>query len=326
MHPDPKAPAVRTSLRTLAAATVTGLVLVGAGACGDSGTAAGSPLDAVTVRGDDPATAPTVELAKKQLKATETVSKVLKDGDGPEVTASDIASIHALIINASDGTTVDSSWDGTPAGVDLAEPSLFPAIKTELPGKKVGSRLLIAAPPKDVFGPEGNPAAGLDGTDSVLFVIDIVAATKPLAQAEGAAVDADPALPTVEFTGSAEPAVITIPADTPPPTELVVQALITGTGAQVQTGQSVRVTYTGALWKDGSVFDSSATNGLGHFTFPVGQQRVISGWDKALTGQPVGSRLLVVIPPAEGYGPGGNPPKIAGDDTLVFVIDILAAY
>jgi len=40
----------------------------------------------------------------------------------------------------------------------------------------------------------------------------------------------------------------------------------------------------------------------------------------------VGSRILLVLPPADGYGAQGNPPKIAGDDTLVFVVDILAAY
>ena len=40
----------------------------------------------------------------------------------------------------------------------------------------------------------------------------------------------------------------------------------------------------------------------------------------------MGSRLLLVIPPADGYGEAGSPPKIAGTDTLVFVIDILAAY
>ena len=39
----------------------------------------------------------------------------------------------------------------------------------------------------------------------------------------------------------------------------------------------------------------------------------------------VGSRVLLVVPPADGYGPDGNPPKIAGTDTLVFVVDILAA-
>ena len=60
--------------------------------------------------------------------------------------------------------------------------------------------------------------------------------------------------------------------------------------------------------------------------FPLGQGQVIKGWDSGLAGQKVGSRVLLVIPPAEGYGTAGSPPKIAGTDTLVFVVDILAAY
>jgi len=53
---------------------------------------------------------------------------------------------------------------------------------------------------------------------------------------------------------------------------------------------------------------------------------VIKAWDSQLVGQPVGSRVLLVVPPADGYGAAGSPPKISGTDTLVFVVDILAAY
>ncbi len=111
------------------------------------------------------------------------------------------------------------------------------------------------------------------------------------------------------------------------PTKTVVQPLIEGTGAKVAKGQTVRVAYTGALYKDGSVFDSSASRPeQPYFEFPVGQGQVIKGWDNGLQGQKVGSRVLLVIPPADGYGAAGSPPKISGSDTLVFVVDILAAY
>ena len=56
------------------------------------------------------------------------------------------------------------------------------------------------------------------------------------------------------------------------------------------------------------------------------QGQVITGWDNGLVGQKVGSRVLLVIPPADGYGTAGSPPKIKGTDTLVFVVDILDAY
>ena len=60
--------------------------------------------------------------------------------------------------------------------------------------------------------------------------------------------------------------------------------------------------------------------------FPIGAGQVIKGWDNGLLGQKVGSRVLLVIPPADGYGDAGQGETIKGDDTLVFVVDILAAY
>ena len=58
----------------------------------------------------------------------------------------------------------------------------------------------------------------------------------------------------------------------------------------------------------------------------IGKQQVIKAWDAQLVGKTVGSRVLMVVPPADGYGAAGSPPKIKGTDTLVFVVDILAAY
>ena len=74
------------------------------------------------------------------------------------------------------------------------------------------------------------------------------------------------------------------------------------------------------------VFDSSANSPQGYFETVIGQKQVIKAWDDQLVGKPVGSRVLLVVPPADGYGAAGSPPKIKGTDTLVFVVDILAAY
>ncbi len=133
-------------------------------------------------------------------------------------------------------------------------------------------------------------------------------------------------LPTVTMNPG-KPATITVPKGAKAPTKTIVQPLIEGTGPEVKKGQTVRVAYTGALLKDGSVFDASASHPeQPAFDFLVGSGQVIKGWDNGLQGQKVGSRVLLVIPPAEGYGTAGSPPKISGTDTLVFVVDILAAY
>jgi peptidylprolyl isomerase len=56
----------------------------------------------------------------------------------------------------------------------------------------------------------------------------------------------------------------------------------------------------------------------------VGTGNLIPAWEEGLVGVPYGSRVLIVAPPESGYGPGGNPPAgIKGDDTLVFVVDLL---
>ena len=89
-----------------------------------------------------------------------------------------------------------------------------------------------------------------------------------------------------------------------------------------RAGQSIKVSYTGVLWKDGKKFDASADHG-GSTDFQIGAGKVIAGWDKGLVGQTVGSRILLVVPPADGYGTKGSPP-IGAKDTMVFVIDILA--
>ena len=77
------------------------------------------------------------------------------------------------------------------------------------------------------------------------------------------------------------------------------------------------------LWKDGKKFDASADHGSS-FDTEIGAGSVITGWDKGLVGQTVGSRVLLVVPPADGYGAKGSPPLIGAKDTLVFVVDILA--
>jgi hypothetical protein len=127
--------------------------------------------------------------------------------------------------------------------------------------------------------------------------------------------------PTVELDSDGRPTV-TLPG-TEAPTELQVETLIEGDGPVVEDGANVTVQYQGLLWKDGTIFDESWERGE-PATFGTGQ--VIPGFAAGIVGQTVGSQTVVVIPPAEGYGEAGAPQAgITGDDTLVFVIDILAA-
>ena len=107
----------------------------------------------------------------------------------------------------------------------------------------------------------------------------------------------------------------------PPPTSLIVENLVTGTGAPVVATDTVTVNYIGVSCSTGTIFDSSWSRNQ-PATF--GLDQVISGWTQGLVGmQPGGSRLLV-IPPALGYGSSGQG-SIAPDETLVFVVDLISA-
>ena len=91
------------------------------------------------------------------------------------------------------------------------------------------------------------------------------------------------------------------------------------------SGDELVLQYVGEIWGTAKVFDSSRADGgpLG-FNIGVGD---FPGWDKTLVGVKVGSRLLLVVPPADGYGSAGVPAAgISGTDTLVFVVDILGAF
>ncbi|WP_353950051.1 FKBP-type peptidyl-prolyl cis-trans isomerase [Knoellia sp. S7-12] len=314
----------RPRFAPLAAALVVGVVALAG--CGDSsGDKAGDakantgPLASVKVEGTDPAKEPTVTLGTKPLKLTGESKRVVTEGEGTVASATDLLSIKAQIINGTDGKVVTSTWkEGQPLAIDLIDQKMLPLFKTQLPGSKPGSRVLIGAPTSAVYGPQGNTDLGLKAEDPIVFVIDVVKVVAPLKEATGAAVAPKAGLPTVKMNPG-KAAAITMPKTTPP-AALVTQPLVTGKGAKVAEGQTVRIAYTGALWRDGKVFDSNATG----FTTAIGVGQVVPGWDKSIVGQPIGSRLLLAVPPADGYGEKGQG-DIKGTDTMVFVVDILGA-
>lgn len=293
--------------------------------CGDSKDAQPSVLDKITVTGGSDTTAPTVTVNPKPLSVTETTTRVVKAGTGAPVKGDEIVSLKYVLLNGKDSSVLDTNFGKQNLGLNLGAADLLPGLKKGLLNQKIGSRVLVAMPPKDAFGTQGNTEIKVGGTDTVVFLMDVLSATKPLASAEGKEVKPAAGLPTVKVEGN-ETAQITIPKGAKPPTKTVGQLLIEGSGAKVQAGQTIRVTYTGALWKDGSVFDSSAKAPNKYFETSIGTQQVIKAWDTQLVGKTVGSRVLMIVPPADGYGAAGSPPKISGTDTLVFVVDILAAF
>ena len=112
----------------------------------------------------------------------------------------------------------------------------------------------------------------------------------------------------------------TVPANSAPPQQLVVQDLRPGTGPAAAPNSTVRAHYTGIGCLSGEKFDSSWDRGE---PIDFSLQQVIPGWTQGLTGMKVGGRRLLVIPPDLGYGDMGSPPVIQPNEALVFVIDLV---
>src|SRR5262245_60314667 len=97
-----------------------------------------------------------------------------------------------------------------------------------------------------------------------------------------------------------------------------------GTGASPKAGQTCVMHYTGWLYqngKKGAKFDSSVDRGK-PFSFPIGQGKVIRGWDEGVSTMRVGGKRTLIIPPDLGYGsvgPGSIPPYA----TLIFEVELL---
>lgn len=105
-----------------------------------------------------------------------------------------------------------------------------------------------------------------------------------------------------------------------PAKKLDVKVLHEGDGQKIQKGDAVNAHYVGQLW-NGKEFDSSWKRG-NRATFQIGSGKVIKGWDEALVGKKMGSRVEIVAPPEKAYGKQGQPPTIPADSTLVFVVDL----
>lgn len=267
-----------------------------------SGCAAKPGVSAEVVVTGEPGAAPQLAY-QRPLEVSEATVEVLMEGSGPKVVDGEPILVNFHAESGADGTVINDTYANEPRPYLLSAEVLGVDIYQALSGQKVGSRILSIAP----------PAAGQDSATVAVF--DILPT-----RADGATVAPREELPTVRLAVDGTPT-ITVP-DTAPPTELVVQPLQRGNGPQVAVGQVITVQFVGVAWSDGRVFDSSWAPGELPDTFPIGVRSVIAGWDSGLVEQPVGSQVLLVVPPQMAYG--GTEDELAAE-TLVFVVDILAA-
>jgi len=269
-------------------------------------------LDKVTVSGSYGKT-PKVSI-KKPFAIDKTRTKVLDGSDGAVVQAGQTVSVNYYGVDGRTGKTFDESFSsGQPVAFSLDQ--VVPGFSKGLTGQRQGSRVLIAMPGSDGYDAAGgNAQAGIEVGDTLVFVVDIV--DVQLSGPVGAKVTPKEGLPTV--TGSTDQPEISIPT-AKAPSELVVQPLIKGEGKEVGPSDTLTFDYRWEVWNDGRLVEQ--TYGAKPATSQL--SGLVAGMQQGLAGQPVGSRVLLVIPPALGYADGNTDPKINEGETLVMVVDLL---
>jgi peptidylprolyl isomerase len=113
---------------------------------------------------------------------------------------------------------------------------------------------------------------------------------------------------------------VTVP-DGAPPKKLEEKEIVEGSGAEAKAGDEVTVQYVGVGYDSKEEFDSSWSRGEPS-TFDLDE--VIAGWNQGIAGMKVGGRRELTIPASLAYGPTGSPPLIGPNETLIFVVDLLA--
>lgn len=284
---------------------------------------AAGTLDDLEISGGDK---PSITFGDGPFTVSETQDKAVEEGDGEELTADHTAMVEYALYNGTSGKELQNAFGQNAVPIGLNDEQTIAALRSAMEGKKVGSTIAVAIPAKDAFGEEGAPQLGLEAGDTVVYLMKVTEASKPLKEATGTEKEAPEDFPKAEvFTD--KPATITMP-DSEAPTELKEATLIEGEGDEVKKGDQLTIHYTGVKWKkgaEGEKFDSSHDRGA-PTSFPIGVGRLIPGWDETLVGKKVGSRVELIVPPDKGYGEEGMPNAgIEGDDTLVFVVDILDA-
>ncbi len=299
------------------------LALAACGSGSSDDEAGGQPLSSVTIEGKH-GKEPKVTFDGR-LDGTRTETEVLIEGDGETVADGDTVKADWWIGNGYTEEEAQSTYGSGPQSLEVAE-DILPFLREALIGNKVGDRVVLLTSAEEAYGEAGNPSIGIGNKDAVLAVVDILDRSETVPPLDGpqgekkkpagwapTLIEEDGVITGFDFTDAHEPS-----------GKLIATTLVKGDGAKVKSGQTLTVDYLGQVYGADKPFDESYSKEPAEF--PIGVGQVIKGWDERLVGRTVGSRVILEIPPADGYGKKGNEQAgIKGTDTLFFVVDILAA-
>jgi FKBP-type peptidyl-prolyl cis-trans isomerase len=291
------------------------------GACTPSVTSGdtSSTVTAAGAFGSEPkVTMPTPLVVKKPEVS------IITKGAGKTIYPGQNVDFQATVLNAKTGDVISAtSFDKTSparAKADTKVTGIGPALQCVT----VGSRLAVALTVRDFVGKQGlDPTYNLGLNDTLVFVVDVVA--KYLGRADGVDQILQAGFPTVVLASDGQPG-ITIPHQNPL-SDLQIEVLKRGAGPRVKKDDFVVLAYTGVDWTTQKVFDTtwggSAVNRQAKNLDPTDGSGLVDGFTTALIGQTVGSQVLVVVPPKEGFPSDALPTGVSKGSTLIFVFDVL---
>lgn len=272
-------------------------------------------LDQVTVTGDY-GKAPKIQ-ASWPFTAAKTESKVLKQGTGPTVPKGGLVTVNYAGINMTTGQEFDSSFKRGQSATFPLEGGVIAGFRKGLEGQKVGSRVLVVMTPADGY-PQGSQDGSIPPGTSLLFVVDVL--DTQLDGPTGTPVAPAAGLPTVKDNGKGKAPTISVQGASKD-AKLRAQPLIQGNGKVVGEKDGVVLNYAAYRLSDGKLVVQNYTTGAEQGQLP----QLIQGFRKTLVKQKVGSRMLLIVPPADAYPKGNATPSIPAGEPLVYVVDILFA-
>lgn len=325
------------------ATLVASLVVVAGGltACGEetpgTGLEFGQGLDAVSISGE--VGAATLEFDQRMEADDELQVETLETGDGAALEDDDTVFVNYVIGNGYTRTNVVDSFGADPAveitvgAEENPQPQSFEDVVKNLllehvkAGVTRSSRIVLTGSTEAMFGTLAQSPAlateGIGNADGLVLVADVLDVT-PLTGPEGAEAESPFWAPTIvsgangpgrlDFTGVREPAATS---------ELTSAALVKGTGPEVAEGQLLVLDYLGSVYDGEAPFDLTYGKDGQPLVAPEGG--FVEGFNESLRGQTVGSRIIMRIPPDQGYGDSPPSEDIPAGATLYFVVDILAA-
>lgn len=239
---------------------------------------------------------------------------VLIEGSGAPASRGDLVQAAITILNATSGERAPGTAS---ARVLLTEDATQPGLLATILCTPPGSRVVGVVPAEQAYGSAGQPELAIGPDDDLVLVIDVLAVIPQQAAGEQRPLpEGFPAL-GLEFAADGRPTVTIPDASAPPST--VSAILIEGAGPVVGVGDEFLVQFQAVNWRTREVFDETWGDA------PRSLLTVLPGVDAAIVGRTVGSRVVVVAAPADGFGSTGSPSSgVLPTDTVVYVVDILA--